>query len=106
MASASWSSKGGCEAEHAPAAADEVEARDLAGEHGGVAPVLREAEPDAEQHAGHRGAEAGSQHEGSPSFARTHEQDLGAVGRRPDRLGAEPGHVTCLEEPCVHGDAD
>ena len=96
----------GYEAEHAPAAADEVEARDLAGEHGGVAPVLGQAHPDAEQHPGHRGAEAGSQHEGVAQVRPAHEQDVGAVGCRPDRLGAEPGHVTCLEEPCVHGDAD
>ena len=72
----------------------------------GWRPSSARPEPDAEQHPGHRGAEAGRQHEGVAQGARAHEEDAGTVGRGPDRLGAQPGHVTCLEEPCFHGDAD
>ena len=51
------------EAQHAATVADEVEARDVAGEQRGVATVLGQAEPGAQEHPRDRGAEPGQQHE-------------------------------------------
>ena len=52
------------ETEHAPASADEVEARHVTGEHGRMTLAGAQLHPDPQQHAGNRGAEPGRQHDG------------------------------------------
>ena len=49
---------------HAPASADEVEARDVTGEHGGMTLAGAQLDPDPQQHAGTPGAEPGRQDDG------------------------------------------
>ena len=77
------------EAEHAPAPGDEIEAGDLAGEHGGVAPVSGQGEPHPQRHPGHPWAQAGRQHDGVPQRPLAHEDDADSIGLGPDGLGPQ-----------------
>ena len=93
------------EAEDTPASADEVEARDVTGEHGGMAPVRREAEPGAQQEPGDQRREAGCEDDGVAQGPRAQEHGVGTLGLGPSGLRPQPGPVVRLEEPSFHGEA-
>ena len=106
MASTSRSQNGGAKQSTLRPPVDEIEAGDLAGEHGGVAPVPGQGEPHPQRHPGHRWAQAGRQHDGVPQRPLAQQDDADSFGLGPDGLGPQPLHVVCQEEPSFHAVAD
>ena len=97
--------EGRSEAEHAPAAADEVEAREVTGEHGRMTLGGSELDPDPEEQVRHDGRQSGGQDDRIALRPAAQEHSRRTLGGSPGRLSAQVGHVRGLEEPSFHGEA-
>ena len=93
------------EAQDAPAPGDEVEARDVAGEHGRMTFRRAQLDPGAQQHPWDLRSEPGGQDDRVTQGALAQEQGGCPLCTGPGRLRLEPGHVMSLEEPSFHGEA-
>ncbi len=97
--------EGRSEAEHASPAAGQVEAREIAGEHGRMTLGGTEVDPDPQEHVRHDGSQSGRQDDRVTQGTPAHEHSRRTLGGGPGRLSAQIGHVGSLEEPSFHGEA-
>ncbi len=95
--------EGGREAQDAAATADEVQAREIPRQHGGVAPVGVKGDTDPEEQVGERLAQAGGQDDRVTEGALAQEHGIRARPPGVHGLRPETGHVVRLEEPSFHG---
>ena len=93
------------EAQDAPAPADEVEARDVAGEHGRVTFRPAQLDPGAQQHPWDPRSKPGGQDDRVTQGALAQEHGGCTLSTGPGRLRPQPGRVMSPEEPSFHGEA-
>ena len=93
------------EAQDAPPPADEVEARDVAGEQGRVTPSRAQSIRTPSSTRGTSGAEPGRQDDRVTQGALAQEDGGCTLRTGPGRLRTQPGRVIRLEEPSFHGEA-
>jgi hypothetical protein len=94
------------QAQDAPTPRDEVEAREVSSEHGGVSNALRRPQPNADQDVRNDCAETGGKNDGVAERSLVDEHGAHALGLGSHRLFSQPGEIACLEEATFHGDAD